>query len=225
MGFHSFRYSICDKVLNIWKLIVRKYQFRLPYFRPKFYSLSVRAERKLLEAWQRLTYAWKWCENRDFRTFFTLSTIVNKNYKTGECQGLKWRTKHGIKKTKRAKGRKEMHPARKETCKSANEKLNIFNLTDLRICVRRFKGHQNGVEIFPFFKFWHCILKFPNKQSPRYVACLVTQNVESNVNDMSNVIKLCKLYIASALLISQTLGFYINNALDFLPVEQRTKVS
>lgn len=23
-----------------------------------------------------------------------------------------------------------MHPARKETCKSANEKLNIFNLTD-----------------------------------------------------------------------------------------------
>ena len=44
-----------------------------------------------------------------------------------------------------------MHPARKETCKSANEKLNIFNLTDLRICVRRFKGHQNGEEIFPFF--------------------------------------------------------------------------
>lgn len=46
-----------------------------------------------------------------------------------------------------------MHPARKETCKSANEKLNIFNLTDLKnlACVRRFKGHQNGVEIFPFF--------------------------------------------------------------------------
>lgn len=125
------RYVIrCFK--NTWKLIVRKYQFRLPHFRRKFYSLSVRAERKLLEAWQRLTYAWKWCENRDFRTFFTLSTIVNKNYKTDECQGLKWRTKHGIKKTKKAKGRKEMHPARKETCKSANEKLNIFNLTDLK---------------------------------------------------------------------------------------------
>ena len=127
--FSLFGYVI--RCLNIWKLI-RKYQFRLPYFGRKFYSLAVRAERKLLEAWQRLTYAWKWCDNRDFRTFFTLSTIVNKNYKTGECQGLKWRTKHGIKKTKKAKGRKEMHPARKETCKSANEKLNIFNLTDLK---------------------------------------------------------------------------------------------
>lgn len=131
MHFILFVIRYVIRCLNIWKLI-RKYQFLLPYFGRKFYSLAVRAERKLLEAWQRLTYAWKWCENRDFRTFFTLSTIVNKNYKTGECQGLKWRTKHGIKKTKKAKGRKEMHPARKETCKSANEKLNIFNLTDLK---------------------------------------------------------------------------------------------
>ena len=52
---------------------------------------------------------------------------------------------------------------------------------------------------FHFFNFdIASLLKFPNKQSPRYVSCFVTQNVESNVNDMSNVIKLCKLYISSA---------------------------
>lgn len=44
-----------------------------------------------------------------------------------------------------------MHPARKETCKSANENLIFLISRILRICVRRFKGHQNGVEIFPFF--------------------------------------------------------------------------
>lgn len=150
MAFILFVIRYVIRCLNIWKLI-RKYQFRLPYFGRKFYSLAVRAERKLLEAWQRLTYAWKWCENRDFRTFFTLSTIVNKNYKTGECQGLKWRTKHGIKKRKKRKGGRKCTPPAKRRVKVQMKNLIFLISRILRICVRRFKGHQNGVEIFPFF--------------------------------------------------------------------------
>ena len=173
-GFILFVIRYVIRCLNIWKLI-RKYQFRLPYFGRKFYSLAVRAERKLLEAWQRLTYAWKWCENRDFRTFFTLSTIVNKNYKTGECQGLKWRTKHGIKKTKKAKGRKEMHPGPPAKRRVQVQIKNLIFLISriLRICVRRFKGHQNGVEIFPiFFNFDIASLSFQiNKALVRFMLC------------------------------------------------------
>lgn len=47
----------------------------------------------------------------------------------------------------------------------------------------------------------------------------MTQNVESNVNDMSNVIKLCKLYIASALFNFTDTGLLYKQCLGFLAGE------
>ena len=125
-----------------------------------------------------------------------------------------------LKKRKKRKGGRKCTPPAKRRVKVQMKNLIFLISRILRICVRRFKGHQNGVEIFPFFfKFWHCILKFPNKQSPRYVSCFVTQNVESNVNDMSNVIKLCKLYIASALFNFTDTGLLYKQCLGFLAGE------
>ena len=56
-----------------------------------------------------------------------------------------------LKKRKKRKGGRKCTPPAKRRVKVQMKNLIFLILRILRICVRRFKGHQNGVEIFPFF--------------------------------------------------------------------------
>ena len=124
-----------------------------------------------------------------------------------------------LKKRKKRKGGRKCTPPAKRRVKVQMKNLIFLISPILESASEDLKVTKMERKFFHFFQFWHCILKFPNKQSPRYVSCFVTQNVESNVNDMSNVIKLCKLYIASALFNFTDTGLLYKQCLGFLAGE------